>query len=504
MMFYGLPAPLAPGLEDKIIAAAARNWGMISKSPRSKAPGAGTQGILPKSPADSLAAIKVHDGLRVELVASEPMVQSPVAIDFGPDGKMWVAEMRDYGCKDGETCPPNGRVSVLEDRDGDGIYETSTVFLDKIAQPMGVKVWRKGVLISAAPDLLYAEDTDGDGKADVVQKIFTGFSVENPQARLNLLTMGLDGWLRAVACSSARFATSRASEFDIGNRDFRLHPEKGEIEAENGYTENSRVRDEWGNWFGTLSGAMCTQYPLADRYFGAIRISCRQNSCVDVPTAAATKLYPRGKLVLFELSVRPANRHPPAASRFIATIYSARNSPATRSLASRSTKWCIAWCSNQRVRSSSASGPPEEAESEFLASTDNWFRPVQARTGPMARCGSSICTAMSSNTRAGFPRKRKTNSTCTPAAISAASIACCRKTCSTRRCRGSINSQRRNSPPPWIRPTATQRDMIQQMLVWRGDAAAVAPLVEDRGRFVAAGGPHASALYARPTGKAPR
>ena len=146
---------------------------------------------------------------------------------------MWVAEALDYGCKDGEKCPPIGRVSFLEDRDGDGKFETSTVFLDKISEPFGVTVWGKGVLISAAPDLIYAEDTNGDGKADVVKKLFTGFSVENPQARINSMCYGLDGWLEAGSYEGSKLKSLNGDELTLPNGDFRLQPDRAEDRSRN-------------------------------------------------------------------------------------------------------------------------------------------------------------------------------------------------------------------------------------------------------------------------------
>ncbi|HEX4414859.1 MAG TPA: neutral/alkaline non-lysosomal ceramidase N-terminal domain-containing protein, partial [Lacipirellulaceae bacterium] len=379
MIYYCLPAPFAPGLADKIINAVGSQLG---DKFRAKPIENRTQGSLPKTPSESLAAIRVHDGLRVELVASEPHIQSPVAIDFGPDGKLWVAEMRDYGCKDGETCPPTGRVSVLEDRDGDGYYETSTVFLDKIAEPMGVKAWRNGVLISAAPDIIYAEDTDGDGRADRVEKWFTGFSTENPQARLNMLSVGLDGWLQAGCMFTGTIKNREGKEFAIGNRDFRIKPDEGLLDAENGTTENTRTRDDWGNWFGCENSVVGFNYPLPDRYLRRNPHLVPPRVSVPLPTPAAAQLYPRGKLVLFELS-GPAGR---ATSSCGITIYrdellgqqytgnSFTCEPVNQIVHRMILKPKGATFTGERA--------DDEPDSEFLASTDNWFRPVQARTGP--------------------------------------------------------------------------------------------------------------------------
>jgi hypothetical protein len=152
----------------------------------------------PKSPAESLAAIRVRPGFKVELVANEPLVIDPVAFDWGPDGKLWVVEMRDYPLGMDGHGKPGGVIKYLEDTDGDGRYDKATVFLEGVNFPNGIMVWRKGVLISAAPEIFYAEDTDGDGKADVRKPILVGFNQGNQQHRVNGFEYGLDHWVYAA------------------------------------------------------------------------------------------------------------------------------------------------------------------------------------------------------------------------------------------------------------------------------------------------------------------
>src|SRR6266581_7671855 len=130
----------------------------------------------PKSPAESLAAIQTSGGFQVELVATEPLIVDPVAIDWGPDGKLWVVEMRDYPMGMDGNWKPGSRIKFLEDTKGDGIYDKATVFLDHLPFATGITAWRKGALICTAPDILYAEDTTGAGQADRVEKLFTGFA----------------------------------------------------------------------------------------------------------------------------------------------------------------------------------------------------------------------------------------------------------------------------------------------------------------------------------------
>lgn len=379
MVYYNLPAPFAAGLEDKIVSAVHAQLDDAFKAHDRKQ---GTQGNLPRKPAESLAQIQVRPGMRVELVASEPAIQSPTSIDFGPDGKVWVSQALDYGCKDGETCPPSGRVSFLEDRDGDGKFESATVFLDKISEPFGVTVWGKGVLISAAPDLIYAEDTDGDGKADVVQKLFTGFSTENPQGRINTMCYGLDGWLEAGSYQGSKLKSLKGEEVMLPNGDFRLQPDLQKIDHETGQTENGRVRDDWGNWFGTDNSNVCFHYPISDRYLRRNPHILPPPLAVYTPTPAASQLHPRGKLILMPLS-GPAGRATAACGmgfyrdellgkEFTGNSFTCE--PVNQLVHRMVLKPNGATFTSECV--------PDEAETEFLTSTDNWFRPVEARTAP--------------------------------------------------------------------------------------------------------------------------
>src|SRR5204862_3333477 len=137
---------------------------------------------------------------------------------------LYVAEMYDYP-SGGVT----GRIRRLTSSRGDGRYDAATVFLDNIPFPTGVTVWRNGVLVCAAPDILYAEDTDGDGKADVVKKLYSGFGTDNYQARDNSLEYGLDGWVYGSCGLFGGGITNDAGKpaVALGDRDFRIKPDAG-------------------------------------------------------------------------------------------------------------------------------------------------------------------------------------------------------------------------------------------------------------------------------------
>src|SRR5437879_7031386 len=117
----------------------------------------------PLSPQRALTTFQLPVGFHIELVASEPDVVSPVAMSFDERGRLFVVEMLDYPLKPEAL----GRIKLLEDLDGDGRFEKSTIFADHLHFPNGVMAWRGGILVTCAPDILYLADTDGDNRADV-------------------------------------------------------------------------------------------------------------------------------------------------------------------------------------------------------------------------------------------------------------------------------------------------------------------------------------------------
>lgn len=175
--------------------------------------------LIPASPAlsaqEELQTFKVAPGYRIELVAADPLVRNPVAMAFGPDGRLWVVEMTGYMPDlDGSTEDrAEGRVVVLSDTDGDGVMDKRVVFLENIVLPRAIALHRDGVLVGAPPHLWFCRDTNGDGGADEKVEVATDFGVRvdpalpqlaNPERAPNSLLWGQDGWLH-VGAYTAKF-----------------------------------------------------------------------------------------------------------------------------------------------------------------------------------------------------------------------------------------------------------------------------------------------------------
>ncbi len=340
------------------------------------------------SPEESLQALQVADGFQVELVASEPLVMTPIAFDWGADGRLWVVEMGDYPMGLDGKGQPGGRIKFLEDLDGDGRYDRATVFLDGIGFPTGVMPWRQGVLVSAAPEIFYAEDTDGDGRADRRETLFTGFVEGNQQHRLNGFDYGLDNWVYgANGDSGGQILYRRRLEqapVNISGRDFRFRPDTGEFEAVAGMTQFGRHRDDWDNWFGNSNPIWLWHFHLPEHYLA-------RNPHLAVPTLKrvlanypdSTRLYPASRTRQrfndhhhFN-HVTSANSPTPYRDELFGPEFatSVFISDPVHNLVHREvlTPDGVSFVS-QRAAS--------EANSEFLASADNWFRPIMLKTGP--------------------------------------------------------------------------------------------------------------------------
>ncbi|MDA1015907.1 MAG: c-type cytochrome [Planctomycetota bacterium] len=355
----------------------------------------------PRTPEQSAALIQVRPGLRVELVAAEPLIRDPVAFDWDITGRLWVVEMGDYpsgatddGTAEGGKTKGGGRVRVLEDSDHDGRFDRATTFIDGLQFPTGIQLWRNGVLICAAPEIFYAEDSDGDGKADVRKTLYRGFGEGNQQHRVNGLRLGLDNWLyigngdsggkieavQALIESNGKLHAPVA----ISGRDLRIRPDQGLMDPQSGQTQFGRNRDDWGNWFGCNNSNPMWHYVLADHYLRRNPHAVVKSTRHVVPgTPGAAPVFPISRTLPRFNDFGGVNRFTSACSTMIyrdrllgEQFYgNAFTSEPVHNLISR----LVLTPDGVTFKGQRAA---DETNSEFLASRDNWFRPTMIRTGP--------------------------------------------------------------------------------------------------------------------------
>ena len=387
MIYYDQPNQFAPGLEQQIMDVIHEQIPESFKIPE------GTDGSTPLPPEASLRSIKMRPGLDIDLVASEPMVVDPVAIDWDVHGRLWVVEMNDYPLGMSGAYEPGGRIKILQDTNQDGHYDEATLFMDGLAFPTGVTTWGNGALISAAPDLIYAEDTDGDGKADKKEVWYTGFATVNYQARINSISLGLDNWLYGangliggdiLPVAMRRRSDVHQNPISIRRHDFRFDPWSGTFETVSGLTQQGRVRDDFGNWFGCNNGALIYHFPVDTSILNRIPY------LIPPPAHQFTwknpdpnRLYPISDPLERFNDLDHLNRVTSACglglyrdsllgAEFEGNAFTCEpvHNLVRRTILERN------------GNTFSGRRADDEQDSEFLASTDQWFRPSQVRTGP--------------------------------------------------------------------------------------------------------------------------
>ncbi len=364
--------------------------------------------VPPTEPQDALKTFQLKQGFRLELVAAEPLVVDPIALSFDENGRLFVVEMRDYSERRDDV-PHPGRIRLLEDTDGDGRFDQSTVFADNLAWPTAVFCYGGGVFVGATPDILFLKDTDGDGKADVREVAFTGFAagVErlNVQALLNSFNWGLDNRIHGVTAPSGGKVTSpknsTATPVELRGRDFAFDPRTFALAPEAGGGQHGMSFDDTGRRFTCHNSDHVRLFMYDDRYaarnpFYAMP-TASLSIAADGPSAEVFRISPDEPWRVIRTKWRVAGQVPgPIEGGGRASGYF---TSATGITIYRGNAWpkeflgdaFIADCGSNLVHRKKlrpngvrlvAERPTDEQKTEFIASTDNWFRPVQFANAP--------------------------------------------------------------------------------------------------------------------------
>lgn len=229
----------------------------------------------------ALASLEVAEGFRAELVAAEPLISDPVAMEIDEAGRMYVVEMHGYPLD----LSGSGKIKLLKDTNGDGYPDQSTVFAEGLKLPTGILRHQRGVLVTDAPDVWYLEDTNGDDRADVKRRILTGFALSNPQHNLNTPVFGPDNyiylahqWAITPTVCKEQFSDEGTDVFfpekpdgprlgkNGDDRNVRFKPDSHELEALSGESQFGHAFDAWGHHFLVENARHAYQEVLAARY----------------------------------------------------------------------------------------------------------------------------------------------------------------------------------------------------------------------------------------------
>lgn len=362
--------------------------------------------LPPREPAEALKTFQIRSGFTIELAAAEPLVIDPVAMAYDEDGRLYVVEMRGYSERREDRL---GRVRRLTDTDGDGRFDQSTIFADGLRWATAIACWKGGVFVADTPDLFYLRDTNGDGVADEKRTVFTGFGESattlNVQALVNSLTWGPD--LRLYAATASNGARLRRPDqppeaaLELRGLGFSFDPETLDVRPEYTSAQFGLSFDSHGRAFVCDNSHHLRAVMYAPRYAGRNRELPLPPPLVDIPVdGAAAEVY---------------RTSPDEAWRVLRTKW--RVSGAVKGTiegGGRSSGYFTSACGvtlyqgdafpteyrdqafiadigsnllHRKVIEAHGAGlrarrAADEARSEFLTSTDNWFRPVVLANTP--------------------------------------------------------------------------------------------------------------------------
>ncbi|MDF1843615.1 MAG: c-type cytochrome [Rubripirellula sp.] len=384
----------------------------------------------PLSPRESAAAMQLPDGFTVDLIACEPVVTEPSCIAWDERGRLFVCELHGYNIEghldvqklnksgkldtkvrrirwelqggkiaDQAAIQQRGVVKMLRDTNGDGQMDESVIWADDLPACYGIVAARGGVIVTCAPDIVYLADLDHDGKPDVRETLLTGFRKRVMERGINNPRWGLDNWIYVGGGGEGGEITGPklAKPFLLGNTDFRIKSDGSAIEAVNGRVGTFGMTiNDIGDRFPASGGQPATYaLPLPYRYL-------RRNPFVETPaTNQQATNYHRGFRISDPHPWRVRRRQDPAWIKFYgdretdSNYFSGgcSNEVYSDPLFPTSFRGNLFYCEpslnmiHRCILERDGSGyrgrrAAEEQASEFLASTDQWFRPMNLRVGP--------------------------------------------------------------------------------------------------------------------------
>lgn len=342
----------------------------------------------------ALDSFQIEPGMRIDLIAAEPLVIDPVALAFDENRQMYVVEDRGYPDPvEGGSTTTLGRVALLKDTNGDGVYDKRTEFATGLTYPNGLMPWKGGVFVTCSPNIYYLKDTDNDGIADIRKVVLTGFfATQTAQIRMSHPTMGLDGWVYVTAGLNGGNVTSPEHPdrpaVSFKQTDGRFNPETFEFQVTGGKSQFGLTFDAYGRRFGCSN-----RHPIMHSVMEPWYLRRNANLLFNETVQNVSKVEAEASVYPVSRSVTSADFIPKLIGRSHAGTFTAASGLMVfnGSGLTSAHKGNIFICESaqnliqRQIVSpegvSFKSKTPYEGR-EFLSSTDEWFRPVSLQHGP--------------------------------------------------------------------------------------------------------------------------
>lgn len=347
------------------------------------------------TPEQALRSFQIAEGFRIDLVASEPLISDPVAMEIDENGNLYVVEMHGYPLD----TKGSGIIKLLTDTDHDGRPDHSTVFADSLVLPTGIMRWKRGMLVTDPPNVIYFEDTNGDQRADIRKIVLTGFALSNPQHNANNPYFNLDNWIYIAhqgkvtpkvfvrefgdEGSTVRFpGDPNVSSLpqNANGRSIRFKPDSHELEMLSSWSQFGQTFDPWGHLFETSNAEHLFTEVLAARYFRNPNVPI-ENAIQHIPDHGdAAEVFPITKKPQHQLLTDVGV----ITSSCGVTWYGGNLFPESFNRVSFIAEPVHNLVHADRITDEGVSFKASRVyeKKEFLASTDAWFRPVNFYVGP--------------------------------------------------------------------------------------------------------------------------
>jgi putative membrane-bound dehydrogenase-like protein len=203
------------------------------------------------SPEESLKRIQLDGDYEAQLVAAEPLITDPVEVTWDAEGRMYVADMRDYPLGPEPGKPALSRIQLLTDEDGDGRMDKAITFADHVDHVQGLLPYNGGLIATTRTQILFLKDTDGDGKADINEPLIKGFNPRHSQLQVSSPRWGPDNkvYFNNGLDSKEIYPVVGSDSANVTRFNFRWDPKTGKIEPTSGYGQYGGAFDDYGRHF---------------------------------------------------------------------------------------------------------------------------------------------------------------------------------------------------------------------------------------------------------------
>ncbi|MGJ7029655.1 PVC-type heme-binding CxxCH protein [Niabella hirudinis] len=366
--------------------------------------GAKSRYAEPLTTEEALKKFELDPNFEIQVFAAEPYITDPVDLAFDENGVAYAVGMPDYpyAPKPGEE---KGNIRALLDLNKDGRIDSSIVFADKLSEATSILPWNGGLIVTAAPQILFLKDTNNDYKADIKEVLYTGFYKANSEAQITSLRYSVDNWIYANNRGQAGEVSApdepNVSPLNMQGADFRFRPDQKKFEQETGPGQFGQAINDWGHRFFTENSIHIQESVIPWRYTHRIEYLKNPRAIVNISDHDPI-MYQRTETPYWRQArtdarnvnfkkqgskqIEYARDHFTGSSG--GTVYDADAFPKefygnvfTGDVAGSLVHRDIL---NLDLQSAvyTAKRAASENDREFLATTDAWFRPVGFTVGP--------------------------------------------------------------------------------------------------------------------------